>query len=388
MKNAFLCFVVIAAWTNVSCSDSGHVVGMTGSGGTASGGSGTGTGGAAGEAGSRGGSGVAGVSGTGGVASGTGGAAGSGGAGASGGASGHGGTTATGGNGGRGGNVGTGGTGTGGAATGGSGGSASGGAGAGSGGAGGTGGTGTGGNTGGAGGAGGAAPCLLSCTSTFPECCSNACVWTVNDPENCGGCGIKCSGTTPFCQGSLCVAQPCTATDAGACGTNCCGTSCCGTGEICCSVNSPVGPMRPACAAPSTGVPRCPGNIAVASDRNIKRDIVPADEEAVLARLRALPISTWSYLAEPPAVHHLGPMAQDFHAAFGLGSDDRTYDAVDGHGVALAAIQALDRQMRRDHDHLEALERENRHLRRRLLEIERRRASTAPQISDDQPASF
>jgi hypothetical protein len=131
--------------------------------------------------------------------------------------------------------------------------------------------------------------------------------------------------------------------------------------------------MRPSCATPTTDAPRCPGNIAVASDRNIKREIVAADVEAVLTGLRALPISTWSYRAEPSTVRHLGPMAQDFHATFGLGADDRTYDAVDGHGVALAAIQALDQQMRRDRNRLEALERENRDLHRRLREIERRR---------------
>ena len=34
-------------------------------------------------------------------------------------------------------------------------------------------------------------------------------------------------------------------------------------------------------------------------------------------------------------------MAQDFHAAFGLGSDDRHIATVDEEGVALAAIQGL-----------------------------------------------
>jgi hypothetical protein len=34
-------------------------------------------------------------------------------------------------------------------------------------------------------------------------------------------------------------------------------------------------------------------------------------------------------------------MAQDFHAAFGVGEDDRHISTVDADGVALAAIQAL-----------------------------------------------
>jgi hypothetical protein len=41
-------------------------------------------------------------------------------------------------------------------------------------------------------------------------------------------------------------------------------------------------------------------------------------------------------------VIHIGPTAQDFHAAFGLGSDDETIGTVDADGVALAAIQGLD----------------------------------------------
>ena len=59
-------------------------------------------------------------------------------------------------------------------------------------------------------------------------------------------------------------------------------------------------------------------------------------------------------------------MAQDFHASFGLGSDDRTYNSVDAHGVALAAIQALERMVTAQEQRIEKLERENRRLERRL----------------------
>ena len=34
-------------------------------------------------------------------------------------------------------------------------------------------------------------------------------------------------------------------------------------------------------------------------------------------------------------------MAQDFHAAFGLGSDDKTISTLDSDGVTLAAIKGL-----------------------------------------------
>ncbi|HZD14903.1 MAG TPA: hypothetical protein VE196_07200, partial [Pseudonocardiaceae bacterium] len=44
-------------------------------------------------------------------------------------------------------------------------------------------------------------------------------------------------------------------------------------------------------------------------------------------------------------VRHLGPMAQDWHAAFGLGKGNTTIPMVDAHGVLVVAIQALHRQV-------------------------------------------
>jgi hypothetical protein len=76
-----------------------------------------------------------------------------------------------------------------------------------------------------------------------------------------------------------------------------------------------------------------------------------------------MPVSTWSYRSDDPSVRHLGPMAQDFHAAFGLGSTDRAYDPIDAHGVELAAIKALYQRMLEQEERIERLERENRKLR-------------------------
>jgi hypothetical protein len=58
-------------------------------------------------------------------------------------------------------------------------------------------------------------------------------------------------------------------------------------------------------------------------------------------------------------------MAQDFHAAFGLGSTDRAYDPVDAHGVELAAIKALFERVQKEAEHIDRLERENEELRLR-----------------------
>lgn len=65
----------------------------------------------------------------------------------------------------------------------------------------------------------------------------------------------------------------------------------------------------------------------------------------VLAKLTALPVSTWRYQWEPAGVRHLGPMAQDWHAAFELGQGETSIPVVDAHGVLLVAIQALHRQV-------------------------------------------
>ena len=44
-------------------------------------------------------------------------------------------------------------------------------------------------------------------------------------------------------------------------------------------------------------------------------------------------------------VRHLGPMAQDFAAAFGLGDNDQVINVVDANGVLMVAIQALYRRV-------------------------------------------
>lgn len=75
------------------------------------------------------------------------------------------------------------------------------------------------------------------------------------------------------------------------------------------------------------------------SDRNLKKDIVPVRREELLAKLAAVPISTWTYKTDD--IRHMGPMAQDFSAAFGLGIDDKTVSPMDLAGVSMAAVQAL-----------------------------------------------
>ena len=87
------------------------------------------------------------------------------------------------------------------------------------------------------------------------------------------------------------------------------------------------------------------GTITPSSDRNVKKNFAPVDALAMLEKVKALPIQQWTYQAEADGVHHVGPMAQDFHAAFGLGANDVTIATVDADGVALAAIQGLNQKL-------------------------------------------
>jgi hypothetical protein len=95
-------------------------------------------------------------------------------------------------------------------------------------------------------------------------------------------------------------------------------------------------------AASTVGATLAPGSgtWASASDRNLKTDVARIDDAAVLDKVASLPISRWSYKSER-GVRHVGPMAQDFYAAFGVGEDDKHITSIDEDGVALAAIKAL-----------------------------------------------
>lgn len=115
-----------------------------------------------------------------------------------------------------------------------------------------------------------------------------------------------------------------------------------------------------------------------ASDVNRKHRFGTVAGEDVLLRLRQLPIGTWSYKVEDEPVRHLGPTAQDFRAAFGLGRDETTIATVDADGVALAAAQALERRTATQAEEIRALREENAALRERLDRLEAALGGTRP----------
>ena len=118
------------------------------------------------------------------------------------------------------------------------------------------------------------------------------------------------------------------------------------------------------------------GSWSCTSDRNAKKDFAPVDTADVLAKLAALPITTWRFKTQPDSVTHMGPMAQDFRAAFGLGIDDKTITQVDVNGVTLAAIQALRRLLLDKDEELRALQ-------SRLVEAEQSRAAEIARLRQE-----
>jgi hypothetical protein len=108
----------------------------------------------------------------------------------------------------------------------------------------------------------------------------------------------------------------------------------------------------------ASGVELAPGSGSWSSlsDREVKANMAPVDESLILLLLAGLPISTWSYTSQDPSVRHIGPVAQDFSAAFGVGEDDRHISTVDADGVALAAIQGLYQLVQEQNAQIVALE--------------------------------
>lgn len=80
------------------------------------------------------------------------------------------------------------------------------------------------------------------------------------------------------------------------------------------------------------------------SDRDVKENFVEPDSAEVLRRVVGLPVTRWNEKGVP-GIDHMGPMAQDFRAAFGLGADEKHIGSTDISGVALVAIKGLNAKL-------------------------------------------
>jgi Chaperone of endosialidase len=105
------------------------------------------------------------------------------------------------------------------------------------------------------------------------------------------------------------------------------------------------------------------------SDRNLKEKFTPVDNQEILEQVASLPISRWNFKTDGQT-RHIGPMAQDFYAAFNVGTDDKHIATVDEDGVALAAIQGLNEKLKEKDAELQKLKSQNEALEKRLTYLE------------------
>lgn len=116
------------------------------------------------------------------------------------------------------------------------------------------------------------------------------------------------------------------------------------------------------------------GVLTEASSALVKENRVDVDAGSVLQALRSIPIQTWNYTQDADAVRHMGPMAQDVYAAFGLGIGEEHLAPLDVNGIALASIQALA-------DRLDAQSEENASLRDDVAALQEQNAGLAERVA-------
>jgi Chaperone of endosialidase len=121
----------------------------------------------------------------------------------------------------------------------------------------------------------------------------------------------------------------------------------------------------PGCAIPAGG-----GAWTCTSDRNLKEAIAAISPRDVLSKVAQMAVTTWQFKGNER--RYMGPMAQDFRAAFGLGDDDKSISTTDASGVALAAIQGLNQMVQEKEAEIAALRKAHDELKRKMAAIEKR----------------
>jgi hypothetical protein len=126
-----------------------------------------------------------------------------------------------------------------------------------------------------------------------------------------------------------------------------------------------------------TYIPSDSAGWTTTSSRAVKTNIDPVDPEDALAGVEEMEVTTWEYEGdgEGAGTTHIGPMAEDFHDAFDVGSSDEHINSINADGVAFAAIQGLSAKLDERDERIETLERENERLRERNTDLETRIAA-------------
>jgi hypothetical protein len=118
----------------------------------------------------------------------------------------------------------------------------------------------------------------------------------------------------------------------------------------------------------TAGVRVAPGGVSwlSISDRRLKENLVPVDGQRALEALGAMPVESWSLIAQPDGVRHVGPVAQTFNASFGYlfgeVESETHINQGDAIGVTMAALQGL-------YQRLQTVEAENASLRAEMADL-------------------
>ncbi len=118
------------------------------------------------------------------------------------------------------------------------------------------------------------------------------------------------------------------------------------------TVNPTLGPLEMASGAYVTSG----GTWTNSSDRNLKTNFQDVNPNDILAKIAELPVTAWNYKVESSDVRHIGPMAQDFYALFGLGGSSTTISTIDPAGIALVGVKGLNSKLGTVSNRLQALE--------------------------------
>ena len=114
------------------------------------------------------------------------------------------------------------------------------------------------------------------------------------------------------------------------------------------------------------------------SDRNAKENFDDVNASEVLAKVAAMPIKTWNYKTQADSIRHIGPTAQDFKSAFGVGESETGITTVDADGVALAAIKGLVEELKERDAQMAEQDRTIKQLKTALQGLEARLNSLPP----------
>lgn len=133
----------------------------------------------------------------------------------------------------------------------------------------------------------------------------------------------------------------------------------------------------------TVGVELLPGATAwsILSDRAVKENFTAVDGKKILEQLSRMPITEWNLKTQNPGIRHVGPVAQDFHAAFSIGEDNRHINTSDADGVAMAAIQGLYQMLKEQQKDIVALRRQNAVLATQVLELKTQTQSAEPKVN-------